>query len=178
MSDALALGEVAPPFSLPDTSGEVRSLPAADEAAATVVFWTCNHCPYALGWHDRLVEAARDYADRRVRFLAVNSNDPGRHAADSLERMIERVEREDWPFPYLHDESQTAAREWGARVTPDVFVLDADHVLRYRGAPDADYSDPGARAAWLRAALEAVLEGAEPDPASTEPIGCTIKWRR
>jgi hypothetical protein len=82
-----------------------------------------------------------------------------------------------WPHPYLHDESQDVAREWGAQKTPDVFVLDSELRLRYRGAPDADYDDPSQDAAWLRAALDAVLEARDPDPAQTDPVGCTIKWK-
>ncbi len=169
-------GRRAPALELPDTSGEIRTLPAPGEAAATVVIWTCNHCPYALAWHDRLTDVARDYAERGVRFIAVNSNDPERYPADGPEAMRERVEREDWPFPYLWDESQAAARAWGARVTPHLFVLDSELRLRYEGAADADHQQPSQRAAWLREALDALLAGAEP-PASTEPVGCSIKWR-
>ncbi len=169
-------GTTAPALALPDTAGRLRSLPEPSEAAATVVVWTCNHCPYALAWHDRIVDVARDYADRGVRFLAVNSNDAERYPADSPEAMRARVEREDWPFPYLWDETQAAAREWGARVTPHLFVLDAELRLRYEGAADADHQDPGQEAGWLREALDALLAGEEA-PASTEPVGCSIKWR-
>jgi hypothetical protein len=171
------IGSLAPPLALPDTSGETRALPQPGEAPATVVVWTCNHCPYALAWQDRIVDAARDYSGRGVRFLAVNSNDPGRYPGDSPEAMRERFDREQWPFPYLWDESQEAARAWGARVTPHLFVLDGGLRLRYEGAPDADHQDPSLGAAWLRAALDAVLAGAEPDPAQTEPVGCSVKWK-
>ena len=172
------IGKPSPPLDLPDTDGVHRRLPAAGEAPATVVCWTCNHCPYALAWHDRIVEAARDYADRGVRFLVVNSNDPDRYPADAPEAMRERVEREGWPFPYLWDETQEVARAWGARVTPHLFVLERDLRLRYEGAPDADHQDPTLNAAWLRGALDAVLAGGAPDPSSTEPVGCSVKWRR
>jgi peroxiredoxin len=175
--DGLGLGDSAPRLELPDTNGEVRTLPFPGEAPATVVLWTCNHCPYALAWHDRLIDVAREYGERGVRFLAVNSNDPDRYPVDSYEAMRERVDREDWPFPYLHDSSQEAARAWGARVTPHLFVLDADLRLRYEGAPDDDHRDPGARAAWVRAALDALLAGRDPEPSETEPVGCTIKWK-
>ena len=171
------IGAPAPALELPDTSGRPTGLPAAGEAPATVVVWTCNHCPYALAWHDRIADAARDYAPRGVTFLAVNSNDASRYAADSPEAMRERFERERWPFPYLWDESQETARAWGAKVTPHVFVLDGDLRLRYEGAPDADHRDPAQGAAWLRSALDAVLAGAEPDPAQTEPVGCSVKWK-
>lgn len=180
MAEATAtkVGLQAPALDLPDTGGERRSLPEPGEAPASVVVWTCNHCPYALGWHDRLVAVARDYAPRGVRFLAVNSNDAERFPADSLEAMRERVDTEDWRFPYLHDQSQEAARAWAAQVTPHVYVLDADLRVRYEGAPDADHMDASKNAEWLRGALDAVLAGREPDPAATAPVGCSIKWKR
>src|SRR5918995_996769 len=110
-------GPRAPPLELPDTHGNVHTLPMPGEVPATVVVWTCNHCPYALAWHDRIVRVAHDYEPRGVRFLAVNSNDAERYPHDSLEAMRERVESEDWPFPYLHDATQEAARAFGAEVT-------------------------------------------------------------
>jgi peroxiredoxin len=171
---AISIGDTSPAFELPDTQGELH--PHPDGANATVVIFTCNHCPYALAWHDRLQDVARDFAGRDVRFFSINSNDASRYPADSLDAMRARVNEEDWPMPYLHDESQEVARAWGAKTTPDVFVLDGDGVLRYRGAPDADYDDPTLNAAWLRQALQAVLNGEQPEPAETEPVGCSIKW--
>jgi peroxiredoxin len=170
-----SVGEPAPAFTLPDTEGVQHAL--ADGGSPAVVVFTCNHCPYALAWHDRIMEAARDYADRGVRFLQINSNDAERYPRDSFEAMRDRVRAEQWPLPYLHDESQQVARDYGAKVTPDVFVVDSGGTVRYRGAPDSDYGDPSQGAAWLRAALDAVLEGRDPDPAETEPIGCSIKWK-
>lgn len=178
MSDGLSIGELAPPLELPDTEGALHTLPFPGEVPATVVFWTCNHCPYALAWHDRLIDVARKYGERGVRFLAINSNDADRYPRDSLEAMRERVASESWPFPYLHDEGQDAARAWGARVTPDLFVLDSDLMLRYRGAPDADYQDRAQNAVWLREALDALLSGQEVPKAETEPVGCSIKWKQ
>jgi peroxiredoxin len=172
-----ALGERAPDFELPATDGEQHTL-VSEGTPATVVYWTCNHCPYALAWHDRLLDVARHYSDRGVRVLAVSSNDSERYPADSFEAMVDRVRREGgWPHPYLYDETQQVARQWGAERTPEVYVLDADLRLRYHGAPDADYDDLSQEAAWLRAALDAVLTGEEPDPAETRAEGCTIKWR-
>jgi peroxiredoxin len=170
----LTVGEQTPEFELSDTNGELHS---PNGAPATVLVFTCNHCPYALAWQDRIATAARDYADRGVRFVAINSNDAERYPRDSIEAMRTRVASEDWPMPYLHDESQEVAAAYGARTTPDVFVLDAERRLRYRGAPDSNYDDPSERAAWLRQALDAVLSGGEPSPAETEPIGCSIKWK-
>jgi peroxiredoxin len=172
----IAIGERVPDFQLPATDGDRYGLTA--DAAATVVYWTCNHCPYALAWHDRMLDLARDYADRGVRVLGINSNDAERYPADSFQAMADRVEAEGgWPHPYLYDESQEVAREWGAERTPHAFVLDSDLRLRYGGAPDADYDDPSQGASWLRHALDAVLDGREPDRQETEAVGCTIKWR-
>ena len=171
----ISIGDTAPAFDLPDTEGERRAL--GDGATTTVVVFTCNHCPYALAWHDRILSVARDYAQRGVRFLAINSNDAERYPADSYDAMRERVRKEQWPLPYLHDESQDVARSFGAKVTPDVFVLDAGGRLRYRGAPDSDYDDPSQDAAWLRDALDALLGGGDPSPAESEPVGCSVKWK-
>ena len=182
MSDAgpnpLPLGSAAPDIELPDTEGRPYRLVLPDEAPAQVVIFTCNHCPYALAWHDRLMAAARDYAAEGVRFVAVNPNDAERYPADSYEAMQERVRAEDWSMPYLRDENQDAARTFGARTTPDVFVLDGAGRLRYRGAPDADYRDPEQDAAWVREALEDLLAAREVRRPETAPVGCSVKWRR
>lgn len=170
-----AIGEPAPAFALPDTEGALHQ---PGGAPATVVVFTCNHCPYALAWHGRIVEAARAYGPRGVRTLAINPNDAERYPRDSPEAMRERVQAGDFDgVPYLRDESQDVARAYDAKTTPDVFVLDADGVLRYRGAPDADHDDPSQDASWLREALDAVLDGREPATAETEPVGCSIKWK-
>jgi peroxiredoxin len=171
----MRVGDSAPDLTLPDTDGQDHGLAAG---GVTAVVFTCNHCPYALAWQDRIADVARDYADRGVRVLAVNPNDSDRYPADSFEAMKERVEREGgWPLPYLRDEGQQAARAFAAKTTPDVFVFDAEGRLRYRGAPDSDHRDPSQNAAWLRDALDAVLAGAEPEAAETEPVGCSIKWK-
>jgi peroxiredoxin len=170
----LEIGDEAPEFALPDTDAHPHS---PGQAPATVVVFTCNHCPYALAWHDRIADAARDYAERGVRFLAINSNDSERYPRDSYEAMKRRVASEDWPMPYLHDATQEVAAAYGAQTTPDVFVLDSERRLRYRGAPDANYDDPSEGAAWLRQALDAVLAGDEPSPTETRPVGCSIKWK-
>jgi peroxiredoxin len=170
----LTLGELAPDFSLPDTDGNEQS---PNGGPATVVVFTCNHCPYALAWQDRIEDVARDYGDRGVSVLAINANDSERYPRDSYAAMQARIAAEEWPMPYLRDESQEVARAYGAKTTPDVFVLDSERRLRYRGAPDSDYDDPSQRAGWLREALDAVLDGGAPEQAETKPVGCSIKWK-
>lgn len=170
-----AIGEPAPTFALTDTEGVMHE---PSGAPATVVVFTCNHCPYALAWHERIVAVAHDYAARGVRMLAINSNDAERYPRDSMHAMRARVQGGDFEgIPYLRDESQEVARAYDAKTTPDVFLLDADRLLRYRGAPDADYEDPAQNATVLRGALDALLDGRDPDPAQTPPVGCSIKWK-
>jgi len=169
------VGQRAPTFNLPDTQGAMHE-PHPGEI--TVVVFTCNHCPYALAWHDRLIAVARDYSARGVKMLAINPNDAERYPRDSPEAMRVRVQAGEFDgVPYLRDETQEVAHSYDAKTTPDVFVLDSGGVLRYRGAPDGDHDDPSQDAAWLRAALDAVLEERDPAPAETTPVGCSIKWR-
>jgi peroxiredoxin len=167
----IGIGDEAPAFKLLDTDGDEQSF----QTPAVVIF-TCNHCPYALAWHDRLMDVARDY--REVHFYAINPNDSERYPRDSFEAMQERVQRDGgWPMPYLRDDSQEVAHAYGAKTTPDVFVVDSGGALRYRGAPDPDHDDPTLSAVWLREALDAVLAGEEVARPETDPVGCSVKWK-
>jgi peroxiredoxin len=170
----MTVGSAAPVFTLPDTDGAEHPLPG--DGVAVIVF-TCNHCPYAIAWHQRLLQVAEDYCGRASVYF-VNPNDAERYPRDSLDAMRERVEREGpWPAPYLRDETQEVARAYDARTTPDVFVVDADGVVRYRGAPDADHMDEAQNADWLRAALDSILEGRDVLEPETTPVGCSVKWK-
>ena len=174
-----AIGAPAPHFALPDTEGNTHALDDPGEHEATVVVWTCNHCPYALAWHERLIDTARDYAARNVRFLAINSNHAVSHPADSYEAMQERVAAEAWPHPYLHDESQEVAKAYRAACTPDFYLFDGNPELVYRGQLDGSRPDNGVpvSGADLRAALEAVLAQEAVSEEQKPSIGCNIKWR-
>lgn len=171
------LGDRVPAFSLADTEGAMHDVPADPAPPATVLVVTCNHCPYVIAWNPRLRSVAEDYAPHRVRVLAINANDAARYPADSPDAMKRFVADQSWPIPYLYDETQDVARALGAQVTPHIFVLDADQRLRYRGAPDAKYDDPSQNAQYLRDALDAVLERAEPANPDTRPRGCSVKWK-
>jgi peroxiredoxin len=172
------IGDTALPFELPGVDGKAYSL--ADISAgkkATVVVFACNHCPYVLAWMDRLIAAAKDYAEQGVAFVGINANDPNKYPVDSFEGMQEFAQDYDLPYPYLHDETQEVATAYGAERTPEVFLFDADLKLRYHGAPDDNYDDAGAATPYLRDALDAVLAGQEPSVAETPAVGCTIKWK-
>jgi len=171
------LGDRVSAFTLDDTAGTAHAVPADPAPPATVLVVTCNHCPYVIAWNPRLRAVAEDYAARDVRFLAINANDAKRYPADSPAAMKRFVDDQDWPIPYLSDESQAVARALDAQVTPHVFVLDADQRLRYRGAPDAGYDDPSQNAQYLRDALDAVLAGDAPATADTRARGFSVKWK-
>jgi len=172
----LTVGDPAPLFHLPDVDGTVVRL-APGEAAATVVVFTANGCPYARAWHDRIQQVARDFADRGVTVLQVVSNDAADHPEDSGDSMRQRVAAGEFAGPLLHDAEQSAAQAYGATATPEVFVIDRSGVVRYHGAPDGGYDDPALEAAWVRHALDDVLAGREVARPSTSPAGCSIKWR-
>jgi len=174
---AFGIGDTAPAFTLTDTEGARHEVPADPAPPATVLIQTCNHCPYVIAWNPRLRAVAEEYAPRGVRFLAISSNNPETHPADSPERMAQFVRDQDWPIPYAFDESQDVARALGSARTPELFVLDGAHRLVYHGAPDSSHEDPSENAAWLRAALDAVLDGREVERAETPPRGCSVKWR-
>jgi peroxiredoxin len=169
------IGATVQPFTLPQATGGWWALQPGDHAATVVVF-TANHCPYALAWHDRLQDVARDYADHGVSVVQINPNDATKHPSDSTEASAARVARGEFAGPYLRDEGQDVARGWGAQRTPDVFVVDRAGVLVYRGAPDGDHDDPTQAAGYVRAALDDVLAGRRVALARTEPVGCTVKW--
>jgi peroxiredoxin len=172
----LTVGDLAPPVELPDTEGTpVRLDPAA--GGASVLVFTSNGCPFARAWHGRIQDVVRDYAGRGVVVLQVVSNDDSDHPEDSLEGMRERVAAGDFAGPLLRDADQALAQAYGATATPEVFVLDGDGIVRYHGAPDADYDDPGQSAAWVREALEDVLAGRAVARPITSPAGCSVKWR-
>lgn len=174
----LSPGDEAVPFGLPGVDDRRHALADyADKEAIAVVF-TCNHCPYARAWEDRLIDIQADYADRGVQLVAISANDANKYPADSLPRMKERSEEKGFNFPYLYDESQEVARAYGAERTPEIFLFDKGGTLRYHGTVDDNYDDPAAvRNYYFRDALEAVLEGRHPLTAETVPVGCTIKWK-
>jgi peroxiredoxin len=173
---ALAIGDPAPPFSLPATDGRMISLDSFSEPALLVIF-TCNHCPVAKAYEDRLVELARDYAGR-VGIVAINPNDDRAYPEDSFEKMKERARDKGFPFPYCRDASQDVARAYGAQCTPDPFLFDASRRLVYAGRID-DAPREGAQPSRhdLRLAIDAVLKGSPIDFDVHPAVGCSIKWR-
>jgi peroxiredoxin len=173
------IGEKAPDFTLPNVDGTQVSLDdllSANKAVA--VIFSCNHCPYVIGWQDRMVAIQADYADKGVQLVSINANDVKKYPEDSFDNMKKRHADENFNFPYLRDESQEIARAYAAERTPEVFLLDSAGKLHYHGAIDDNYQDADqAQAHYLRDALDAMLAGNAPATAETAPVGCTIKWK-
>jgi peroxiredoxin len=174
---SIALGTDAPQFDLPGVDGQSHSLDSYADAEVLVLVQSCNHCPYVQAWEDRLNAVTRDYADRGVRVVAVNSNDADRYPEDSFEEMQARSSARGFAFDYLFDEPQAVARELDSERTPEVFVYDRDRRLVYHGAIDDSRDETAVTQRYLRDALDAVLAGEEPPVAETPPVGCSLKWR-
>ena len=171
----LSIGSIAGSFTLPDVYGkDVTFDPQAHKAS--VVLFTCNPCPWALGWHDRIQDVIGDYAEKNVQFLQINANSPAVSPKDAVEYSRKRVDQGDFAGPYLMDYEQKVVKQIGGRHTPDVFVFNNEGQLVYHGAPDEDYDNETLHAEWLRDGLDAALTGKQPALAETKPVGCTIKW--
>lgn len=174
---AAELGWQAPDFRLPGTDGAWHRLTELAGARGTLVAFICNHCPYVKAVLPRLVRDARELAKHGVNVIAINPNDAVNYPEDGFERMVEIAA--EWPFPYLHDETQQIARTFGAVCTPDFFGLDAHLRLRYRGRLDASLK-AAADSDTPRELFDAMcmIAASGQGPAQQHPaMGCSIKWR-
>lgn len=173
-------GDAAPVFQpLPATDGRTYSLDSFRDKKALVIFWHCNHCPYANAFEDRLNQVAKDYTPKGAGFLAINSNDVHDYAEDSFPKMKERAKAKGYVFPYAFDESQDVARAYGAVCTPHVLVFDEKRRLAYQGRPDGFKDDPAkGNAQELRDALDDLLAPRKVRTPTTLAFGCGIKWSK
>ena len=173
-----APGSAAPAFTLKSVDGKMVSLSDYASKSAVVVVITCNHCPYAQAYQNRLIALQKEYADRGVQFLLINPNDTKKQPQDSYENMQKRATEKGYPFPYLHDESQQIAKAYGASRTPEAYLIVNNKVV-YRGRIDDNTEEAQVKQRDLKNALDMVVAGT-PDqinPASTKAFGCTIKWK-
>jgi peroxiredoxin len=178
-SQMLGLGTEAPPFRLPSATGGFASIEDFQDAAALLVMFICNHCPFVKHIRDQLVELANDYQARAVAVVAINSNDWATYPEDSPEMMEKEAREYGYPFAYLYDETQEVAKAYQAACTPDFFLFDADRRLVYRG--QLDDSRPGNEVPVsgedLREALDKLLGGKPISDQQRPSLGCNIKWR-
>lgn len=173
----LEIGAKAPAFSLVNAVDGKTVEMKPDDGFMKVVVFTCNQCPYAQAFEPRLIEIANKWRGKGIRFYALDPNDDTRYPEESLAGMKKRAEEKDYPFPYLKDGDSAIAKAYGARVTPHVFVVDGEGIVRYRGYVD-DQADPAKRqTTGLTDALGALTNGREVANASTRAFGCSIKWK-
>ncbi|TCK17158.1 AhpC/TSA family protein [Thiogranum longum] len=166
-------------FALPGVDGKVWTLDQCKGEKGLLVMFICNHCPYVKAILDRLVRDTRELRDLGVNSVAIMSNDPAEYAEDSFENMKAVAERENFPFPYLIDETQDVARAYGAVCTPDFFGYNADLELQYRGRLDASRKE-AASADARRDLFEAMAQVAHTGKGPEEQVpsmGCSIKWK-
>jgi len=179
-SNEMKAGSSAPRFELTDTvTGDTISLEQIRGERGTLIMFICNHCPYVIHTLPQIVKIPREYKASGINSVAISPNDPNKVAQDHPERMTEFALKNDFVFPYLFDESQQTARDYGAVCTPEFYLFDADLKLFYHGR--LDESSPGNNKPLtgkeLRAALDAMLKNA-PAPQPQHPsMGCSIKWK-
>jgi peroxiredoxin len=170
----LNIGAKAPDFStIPGIDDKKHSLGEFKDAKAVVVVFTCNHCPVAVAYEDRLVVLQKEFKKRGVQFVAICSNPED---TDTLPELKTRAEGKKFNFPYLHDDSEKVGREYGAAVTPHVFLLDRDRRIAYMGAIDDNMVADKVKEHYLSDAIEAVLAGKPVETTETRQFGCGIRY--
>lgn len=176
-STVLQIGDPMPHFTLASVDGLTVDTKLIRDPIMVVIF-TCNHCPYAQAYEDRIIELAKHFDEEGVQFVLINSNDDSDYPDDSFENMKVRYDEKGFPFPYCHDETQEVAKMYGALCTPHCFVFDQARTLQYKGRVDDNWKEPGAvQQRDLFNALNALVNGQVPAVQEANAIGCSIKWR-
>ncbi len=175
-------GDEAIGFNLKNIDGKMVSLKDYKDAKGFIVIFTCNHCPYAVAYEDRIIALDKNYKKKGYPVIAINPNDAEAYPSDSFENMIKRADEKGFTFPYLYDETQEIAKAYGATRTPHVFLLEKEAgklIVKYVGAIDDNYQDSAAvNEKYVEAAIENLIAGDEVGITQAKAIGCTIKWKK
>lgn len=176
------VGDKVADFSLKNVDGKMVSLADYKAAKGFIVVFTCNHCPYAKMYEERIMQLDQKYASKGYPVIAINPNDPIKQPEDSFDKMVARSAEKGYSFPYLLDETQEVAATFGAKYTPHVFVLKkgskGSMKVAYIGAIDDNYRDASAATKfYVESAVEAIDAGKAPAQPSVKGVGCTIKWK-
>lgn len=173
------VGDMASDFSLKNVNNKKVSLQDFKEAKGFIVVFTCNHCPYAVAYEDRIIALDKKYKTLGYPVIAINPNNPAVQPKDSFEMMKERAKEKGFTFPYLFDEGQKIYPQYGATKTPHVYLLqktNEGNVVKYIGAIDDNYNDETAvKTKYVENAVNSLLEGKEIEVKTTKAIGCSIK---
>ncbi|OCK51463.1 redoxin [Chryseobacterium sp. CBo1] len=176
------VGDEATDFKLKNTDGKMVSLSDFKKAKGFIVVFTCNHCPYAKKYEDRIVALDKKYKSQGYPVIAINPNDPNVQPEDSYQKMIERAKEKGFTFPYLVDEGQKIYPQYGATKTPHVFVLQKEgskNIVKYIGAIDNNYEDPNdVSERYAEDTVDALLKNESVKMTKTVAIGCTIKVKK
>jgi len=179
-SNMLALGTVAPEFSLMDTVSEkTMNLHAMNGEVGTLIMFICNHCPFVIHVNPEIVKMAKEFQSNGIQFIAISSNDVEKYPEDAPHFMRIKAKAENYTFPYLYDEDQTVAKAYDAACTPDFFLFDNELKLVYRGQLDDSRPGNGSPLTGidLRNAMENLIHGKEISAIQKPSIGCNIKWK-
>lgn len=183
-TNGLKVGDKAPTFKLKNVDGKVYALEDVKDANGKkpkgyIVTFTCNTCPFAVAYEDRLIELHNKAAALGYPLIAIQPNDVAVKVGDSFEKMQERAKEKKFPFLYLIDEKQEVYPAYGASRTPEIYLLDNSMTLRYTGAIDDNYQDAEqVKSNYVLDAIKAIEAGKDPDPNFIKAIGCTIKAKR
>ncbi len=178
--DGYTPGNKASDFKLKNIDGKMVSLADNKEAKGFIVTFTCNHCPFAIAYEDRIIALHNKYAPLGYPVIAINPNDKNKSPDDSFEAMIVRAGEKKFPFVYLYDETQEVAKSYGATRTPHMYILQkagSELIVKYVGAID-DNSDDASLVTkkYLENAMDEIIAGKAVTTTTTKAIGCTIKW--
>ena len=180
LADGYQVGDKATDFKLMNIDGKKVSMADYKDARGFIVIFTCNHCPYAKLYEDRIIALDKEFKDQGYPVIAINANDSIKQPEDSYSKMIARADSKNFSFPYLLDADQSIAKTYGATRTPHVFLLQKDgkkYVVKYIGAIDDNAKVPDdVEEKWVEDAITRVNAGKNPNPDMTKAIGCTIKW--
>ncbi len=179
MKEGYRVGDMAADFSLKNVDGNMVSLSDFNNAKGYLVIFTCNTCPYAQAYEDRIIALDAKYKPKGVPVIAINPNNPSAKPGDSFAKMKERAAAKGFTFPYLLDEGQNVYPRYGATRTPHVFLLEktaSGNMVKYIGAIDDNYQDASkVDETFVENAVDAMLAGNEINPKTTKAIGCGIK---
>jgi peroxiredoxin len=179
VNSGLKPGDKAPDFKLKNIDERMVSMADFKDAKGFIVTFTCNTCPYAVMYEDRLIELHNKFAPMGYPVIAIQPNDPAAQPGDAFEKMKERAAEKGFPFVYLFDEGQKIYPAYGASRTPEIFLLDKSLTVRYTGAIDDNPQDAAAvTVRYVEDAIAALNKGKQPEPASVKAIGCTIKVKK
>lgn len=172
------LGNDCPDFELLGVDGKHHSLSQFPKGSPLVIMFICNHCPYVKAIEERLIQLGNDLKKQQVPVIAICSNDDSAHPEDSFENLKKRAQEKNYPFLYLHDKDQAAAKAFGAVCTPDYFVYDKNHKLAYRGRLDDSWKDAGqVTKRELYDAVQLLLKNEKVFEDQKASMGCSIKWK-